>query len=86
MKRYILEGEWSGYYGHQRHVVHRVIVTKPEKYKDLTWIAYSDGTSLNLSIRPALPRERVKEIHGYDSLISQCLYEKVNRVDDLSEI
>jgi hypothetical protein len=67
-------------------VCHRVIVTKPERYKDLTWIAYTDGTSLSLTIRPVLPRERIKEIHGYDSLINQCLREGVNRVDELSDV
>ena len=86
MKRYILEGTWSGYRASQRRVCHRVVVTKPERYKNLTWIGYSDGTSLNLTLRPALPRERIKEIHGYDDLIDQCLHENVNRVDDLSDV
>lgn len=86
MKRYVLEGTWSGYYGHQRKVVHRIIVTKPERYKNLTWIRYTDGTSLDLTIRPALPRERVIEKHGYDSLINQCLSEGVNEVAELSDV
>jgi len=82
-KRYVLEGEWSGYRSGQRKVVHRVVITRPDKYKHLTWIQYTDGTTLTLSVRECTPRERVQEIRGYSRLIEDCLRHGVNRVDDL---
>ena len=35
-------------------------------------IVYTDGTSLILRLRERTPREQVREIHGYDSLIRQA--------------
>ena len=70
MKRYILEGYWSGYNSGQRRVVHRQIIRKPVT---LSCIRYTDGTTLDISVRPAKKGERVKEIHGYDSLIRDAL-------------
>ncbi len=70
MKRYILEGTWSGYTSGQRRVVHRQVIHKPVT---LSCIRYTDGTTLIIDVRPALPRERVKEIHGYTSLIRDAL-------------
>lgn len=83
-KRYILEGEWSGYNSGQRRIVHRQIIHKPA---DLSCIRYSDGTTLNISIRAANPRERVTELHGYTSLVRDAL--RLNKayvtVDELSK-
>lgn len=72
--RFVIEGIWNGYRG-QRPVVHRSVLTKKqaEQQGKITSITYSDGTTLSLSVRPALPREKVKEIHGYDSLIRDCI-------------
>ena len=79
-KRFILEGEWSGYHSGQARVVHRTI----EKHGDFPHaIRYTDGTCLYLTTRPALPRERVKEIHGYDSLIKDCVRLGVDSVTAL---
>lgn len=80
-KRFVLEGEWTGYYARQRKVVHRTITTRPEKYEKLGCITYTDGTGLVLTVRACEPREKVKEIHGYDSLIADCLFYGVDRVD-----
>jgi len=86
-KRWVLEGEWSGYRSGQRHVVHRAVVpewkAKQITKQGLTNIGYMDGTSLWLTLRPAKPREKVKEIHGYDSLIDDCLHHSVSSVADL---
>ena len=79
-ERYILEGEWSGYRSSQRRVCHRVVTKNPEIYKNLNSILFTDGTTLDLSIRKCKPRERVNEIHGYDSLINKCITLKVNSV------
>ena len=85
MKRFIIEGTWSGYSNNQRRVVHRTVHTA--SYKKLrAWaekthaIFYSDGTSLDIAVRDTKPRERVKEIRGYVSLISDCAYYDVNSV------
>lgn len=69
--RFVLEGEWSGYTSSQRQIVHREVVTKrrAERLKSLRTIVYTDGTTLNLSLRPAEHREKVKEIKSYSSLI-----------------
>jgi hypothetical protein len=85
--RYILEGEWSGYHSGQQRIVHRTVISEQRAKKineqKLSCITYSDGTSLDLTLRPAKPRERVKESHGYDSLIDDCLHYKVCSVMDL---
>ena len=73
MSRFVIEGEWTGYTSAQRRVVHRKVY--PSSYKRLReWAArthgirYTDGTMLLLSVRDCKPRERVKEIAGYNSL------------------
>lgn len=85
--RYVLEGEWTGYHSGQRRVVHRTVVSEQKAKRiseqKLFWIGYSDGTSLMLNLRPAKPRERVQQIHGYDSMIDDCLHYKVSGVMDL---
>ena len=88
-KRYVIEGEWSGYRSSQQRVVHRVVTTRKDliEWCDKTWgIVFTDGTSLNLTVRPALPREKVKQIHGYDSLISDCVCHDVSSVAKLCAI
>ena len=81
--RFVLEGEWTGYWSSQRRVVHRTVTRNPARYEHLTYIAYTDGTALELRLRPCVPREKVTEIHGYDSLIEKCLRHGVCRVDQL---
>ncbi len=69
-KRYVLEGTWSGYNSGQRRLVHRQVFRKPV---NLTCIRYTDGTTLDITVRSAKKSERVKEIHGYTSLIRDAL-------------
>ena len=90
MKRFIIEGTWSGYNSGQRRIVHRTVHTA--SYKKLrAWaekthaIYYTDGTSLNITVRNTKPRERVKEIRGYVSLIADCAYYDVSSVAALQE-
>ena len=87
--RFILEGEWSGYHSRQRHVVHRTVISKKRLDKineqKLSCIRYTDGTSLSLRTFAAKPRERVSEIHGYDQLIEDCIFQKCSSVDELIE-
>ena len=77
--RYVLEGEWSGYRAKQRHIVHREVVTGPrvERLRNLHTIVYTDGTTLDLRLRKAEPREKVVEKHGYTTLIRDA--EKVGK-------
>jgi|HubBroStandDraft_6_1064221.scaffolds.fasta_scaffold16635_9 hypothetical protein len=73
MTSYVLEGEWTGYTASQQHVVHREVITaKRAKAMKVNCIVYTDGTSLLLRLRERKPREKVREIHGYDSLIRQA--------------
>ena len=86
--RFIIEGEWSGYVSRQRRIVHRTVHSKAFK-KLRAWIEkthaifYTDGTSLSLIVRDCKPRERISEIHGYDSLIKDCQFYDVNSVEEL---
>jgi len=83
MKRFVLEGEWSGYQSYQRRVCHRTVERNPKPFDKLHSIRFTDGTTLDLSIRPCKPRERVKQIHGYDSLIRKCISQGVSSVEEL---
>lgn len=87
-QRFIIEGEWTGHRSSQRRIVHRTV--HPGSMKQLrTWaektcaIRYTDGTALALTVRDAKPRERVQEIHGYDTLIRDCAHYDVDSVDAL---
>ena len=69
-KRFVLEGALGGYCAEQSHVAHReVISAKRAAGLVCTAIRFTDGTLLTLSTRPAEPREKVAEKHGYTSLI-----------------
>lgn len=90
-KRFVIEGEWSGYRSSQQRVVHRTV--HAGSYRQLrAWadkthaIYYTDGTALYLSVRDVEPRERVKEIHGYDSLIRDCANAGVTSVMELQRL
>lgn len=72
-KRYIIEGTWSGYRSSQSRVCHRTVTTRPDQYKGLHTVAFTDGTTMNITLRPCMLRERVKEIHGYDSLLDKIV-------------
>lgn len=72
MKRFVLEGTWSGYQSSQRRVVHRAVTTHPKRYEKLKTIRYTDGTTLDLTLRPCNPREKVAEYDGYSSLIEKA--------------
>lgn len=89
MKRFVIEGRWSGYRSDQARIVHRT-VHKASWKKLRAWaekthaIHYTDGTCLYLTVRDAKPRERVEEVHGYDRLIADCAYHDINNVSELS--
>lgn len=69
-KRFIVEAEWGGYTSSQQRIVHRTVETLFRAgYEAVTWHTFSDGTSLSITVRDCKPREKVKEIHGYDSLL-----------------
>lgn len=87
-KRFVIEGEWTGYRSSQQRVVHRTVhsgaMKKLRSWAEKTYgIRYTDGTMLLLRVRDCKPRERVQVIRGYDSLISDCHYYDVDSVDGL---
>jgi hypothetical protein len=89
MKRYVIEGTWSGYHSGQRRVAHREVIAESRAKKFvLTCIRYTDGTTLDITLRPAEYREKVKEISGYRSLIrdAEMLGKSYVTVDELCEI
>ncbi len=86
--RYLLEGTWNGYRASQDRVVHREIITNPnlvEWVQKTYCIAYTDGTTLGLSVRQLNKGERVKDrmMNSYGSLIRDCFYNNVNSVKAL---
>ena len=88
--RFVIEGEWSGYHSGQQQIVHRTV--HKNSYKKLrAWvekthgIRYTDGTMLYLTVRDCKPRESVKEIRGYVSLINDCSFYDVDSVAALPE-
>lgn len=88
LARHVIEGVWSGYTSSQSHVVHREVSTSRaliEWARETYAISFTDGTSLNLSVRPCKPRERVIEKHGYTSLIRDCHYYNVTSVAELGD-
>lgn len=87
-KRFIIEGEWSGYTSNQRRVVHRKVYAgsrrRLREWAEKTHaIRHTDGTCLVLSVRDCKQRENVAEINGYTSLIEDCFNCGVNAVADL---
>jgi hypothetical protein len=72
-------------------VVHREVVPASNR-KFLAWlqktfcIRYTDGTTLELHLREANPRERVQVKDGYSSLIRDCFHYDVNSVDKLCDL
>ena len=84
-KRFVIEGEWSGYTSAQQRVVHRQVYPGARKKlrawaEDAHGISYTDGTMLRLSVRECKPRELVKELRGYTSLIEDCFHHGVTAV------
>ena len=74
--RWICEGTWSGYSSSQQHVCHRKVITKKwkmEALKSINTVEYTDGTRLYVTVRTCLPREKVKEIDGYSSMLQEFI-------------
>jgi hypothetical protein len=82
MKRYVLEGEWSGHVSQQQRIVHREVTTqqRAERIAKIFSIVFTDGTKLYLSARPAQYREKVKLINGYPSLIREVEHLGISNV------
>ena len=86
--RWVLEGEWSGYDNSQRMVAHREVIVGMPKMRAFIEKAHAinfmDGTYLRLTVRDAKPRERIKPIPGYTSLIRDCVHYGVTGVLELA--
>ncbi len=75
IKRHIVECVWRGYRG-QLVPCHRVVIRYRKEIQALqkiTSVGFSDNTSMSVSVRLAAPREKVKEIHGYNELLDDCV-------------
>lgn len=89
MPTWKIEGEWTGYTSRQRRVVHREYTTSEQRAKgaeELGYIRYSDGTGLYLTVEKKGRGKREHEIHGYTSLISDCIREGVSSVNELQSV
>lgn len=73
IKRYVLEAIWSGYNSSQIKPCHRIVLRNPKEYENIKRIIFTDGTYMSINIRPCLDREKIKEIHGYDSLFDDII-------------
>jgi hypothetical protein len=86
MKRYIIEGKWSGYTSAQQRVVHRTVTVSTklaDKIKTLESIQFTDGTSLYITVREAKYREKVEIKDSYTNLINKCISQNKTKVIDL---
>ena len=77
MARYVLAGEWSGYSSSQRRVVHRETINERRRARyegrgRLFAVRFTDGTILELSVRPVRRGEKVETLLGYGSLICEA--------------
>lgn len=73
-RRFVLSGEWSGNRPSQARVCHRHVFRPTRKgqwesYRALGSILFSDGTALEITLRPARPSETVHEMLTYTDLI-----------------
>lgn len=90
-RRFVIEGEWTGYTAGQRRVVHRQVYPARRKHlrewAERTYgIQYTDGTFLLLRVRDCEPRERVEPVdRGYGGLIELCAVYDVATVAELAE-
>jgi len=73
--RYVWEGTWGGYHAGQKYVCHRTVVrtSKPDFYKRIQAIVFTDSTTMTMSLRPAVKRERVSEVDAYSNLLWRAL-------------
>jgi hypothetical protein len=75
MKRFVLEATWSGYTSSQRRVCHREVLTHGrERFEAISSIRFTDGTYLYVSVRDALPRERIVPLMGYKTVLHGAAY------------
>jgi hypothetical protein len=87
-ERFVIEGTWTGYTSSQQRICHVEVTTnkkRVERLRRLHKIVYTDGTALLIHIREAKPREKVKEILSYRSMIrdAEAKEGSVVRVEDL---
>ena len=85
-KRYVIEGEWSGYTSNQRRICHRTITTRPNRYRQIRSFRFTDGTSMTITIRPCLYRERVQLLNGYTELIEKAANTKLSGAVDIRDV
>ena|SRR5271166_3675162 len=80
-KRFVVECVWSGYTSRQSRPCHRTVIDKylAKRLERFHTIAFTDGTTMSVSVRPCTFREKVAEIKGYVSLLNDFAYR-----DDLS--
>lgn len=85
--RYLLEGYWSGYTYTQRKLVHREVITASRANElALRRVIFTDGTTLDLTVRPMDRGERIHPIISYSDLIYEAEHtgEKCVFVSDLT--
>lgn len=75
-KRFVVECVWSGYRSGQEHVCHRTVIPAylAKRLEKIHTIAFTDGTTMSVAIRPATFREKVQEKRGYVSLLDKMAY------------
>ena len=75
--RFVVECVWSGYRSSQGPC-HRTVIRKylAAALKKVHTIGFTDNTTMSVEVRECKPREKVQEIHGYDSLLNKCWFKK----------
>lgn len=79
-KRFVVECVWSGYQASQSRPCHRMVETRTyrvEALKKVSHVAFTDGTTMSVAVRPCFPREKVQEIRGYRDLLNEIIDKKL---------
>jgi len=84
--RTITECYWHGYRASQDRVCHRTVHKGKSPYAAISNVRFTDGTTMSVSHREAKPRERVKELHGYDSLLRDLIREGLKGFVSVEEL
>jgi predicted DNA-binding antitoxin AbrB/MazE fold protein len=68
-ERYVVEGTWST----GNCIVLRLVTKHPKPFEPIKSIQLSDGSTIKLSMRKMLERERVEEIRRYKELVDRAI-------------
>ena len=86
-KRFVVECVWNGYTSSQRRVCHRTVETyKAKSIEKIHTVAFTDNTTMNVTVRPCKLREQVKEMDCYGTLLNDFVKRNMSGFCKVSDI